>query len=292
MPALGLALGLPYSRGASAAFVGPLDDYASGLAAAFSTRRLLASYAASLLRIRESGGNTEADIGFDSNGNLDTTALLAHVGSNSGYVTKVYDQSGSGDDLVQATAAKQPRIVNAGTVVTLNGRPAIEVVSNNSQGMATAAFTAQTGATWSIVGTFYVPSDTSTRLFTAPVVGGQDFLAGGLQALAYAPTNSIRTYENFAWRSQVALTPPDSFGVFTRVNSSGDTLQLHDGTSASTSFTPGARNFDKWLLFGYDATNLEATAGAKFAEVMVWSTDQNANKTALLALESDYFSLS
>lgn len=65
------------------------------------------------------------DIGFDANGDLDETALLAHTGSNSGYVVTAYDQSGNGNDWTQATANKQPRIVNAGTVEKVNGKPAI-----------------------------------------------------------------------------------------------------------------------------------------------------------------------
>ncbi|MGA0984023.1 MAG: aminotransferase class I/II-fold pyridoxal phosphate-dependent enzyme, partial [Burkholderiaceae bacterium] len=36
-----------------------------------------------------------ADIGFDGSGELDTTALAAHCGSNDGFVSKWYDQSGN-----------------------------------------------------------------------------------------------------------------------------------------------------------------------------------------------------
>jgi hypothetical protein len=63
--------------------------------------------------VRRSSDNAEQDIGFTGNG-LDSASLLAFVGANSGYVTKFYDQSGNGKDLIQTTASKQYRIVNAG----------------------------------------------------------------------------------------------------------------------------------------------------------------------------------
>ena len=64
-----------------------------------------------------------ADIGF-AGGWLDSAALLAFVGAGSGYVVTWYDQSGAGRDVASATAAAQPRLVNAGTLeAAANGRP-------------------------------------------------------------------------------------------------------------------------------------------------------------------------
>jgi hypothetical protein len=73
------------------------------------------------IRVRRSSDNAEQDIGFDLNGELDRTALLDFVGrdaSNKGFVTRWYDQSGNGRDMVQADLAKQGVIVDGGLVVT------------------------------------------------------------------------------------------------------------------------------------------------------------------------------
>lgn len=91
-----------------------LDSYTSGLWAALSVNQLLTSYTGSLMRVRRSSDNAEQDIGSAS-GTLDTTALSSFVGSDSAYVVTWYDQSGGGNDFTNATAASQPRIVNAGT---------------------------------------------------------------------------------------------------------------------------------------------------------------------------------
>lgn len=105
-------------------FVGPLDYYTANLVGAWSVaRRLLSSYTGSLIRIRRSSDSTESNIGYDADGNLDTAAITSFVGANSAYVTKIYHQNG-GSDLAQATAANQPRIVNAGTIDTMGGLPA------------------------------------------------------------------------------------------------------------------------------------------------------------------------
>jgi hypothetical protein len=50
-------------------------------AAAYSLRKLRSAYTGPAIRVRRSSDNAELNIGFTANGDLDTTALLAHVGS-------------------------------------------------------------------------------------------------------------------------------------------------------------------------------------------------------------------
>ena len=64
---------------------------------------------------------------------------ITHVDSISGFVTTWYDQSGNALNAVQATAANQPRIVNAGVVDLLGSRPA--VLANGSSHMTTPTIT-------------------------------------------------------------------------------------------------------------------------------------------------------
>ncbi len=79
---LGLGLGVNSitSQKIGAGFTGILDEY-SGAAAAYSVRRLSSTYTDGLIRVRRSSDDTEQDIGFDANGDLDTTALTTFVGS-------------------------------------------------------------------------------------------------------------------------------------------------------------------------------------------------------------------
>lgn len=89
-------------------------DLISIPAAGYSLRRLLKNYNGYLIRVRRSSDNLEKDIGFDGDGFINTAVLLNFVGTNSGYISKWYDQSGNGINLVQTAASYQPRIVNAG----------------------------------------------------------------------------------------------------------------------------------------------------------------------------------
>jgi alpha-L-arabinofuranosidase B-like protein len=96
----------------------PFAQFIVGLVTSVSLVQLLNSYSGSALRVRRDSDDAEQDIGFVS-GALDTTSLATFVGSANGLVTKWYDQSGHGQDLVQTTKSKQPKLVNAGTYLAL-----------------------------------------------------------------------------------------------------------------------------------------------------------------------------
>jgi hypothetical protein len=112
-----------------------LDTYTNATVA-YSFRKLRNAYAGSAVRIRESGGDTELDIGFDGSGNFDTAAAAAHIGGGSGFIVTWYDQSGNGINITQATAGNQP----AYTASAILSKPSAQFVSNDSLVAATAAF--------------------------------------------------------------------------------------------------------------------------------------------------------
>lgn len=112
----------PYFYGvvqSGANFVGPLDAYTANLSLAFSaTNRLLTSYLGYAFNVRRSSDSTTMDIGFNADGTVNTTALLAFAGAGSAFITKFYNQStlGAAFDYKQINGANQPRIVNAGVL--------------------------------------------------------------------------------------------------------------------------------------------------------------------------------
>jgi len=106
-----------------------LDTY-SGAVVAYSLRKINSTYTGSAIRVRRSSDNTEQNIGFNADGTLNTLSLLAFVGSGNGFVTTWYDQSANSRNAYQTTAAYQPFIVNAGSIVTNGGKPAIRNTSN------------------------------------------------------------------------------------------------------------------------------------------------------------------
>lgn len=103
----------------------PIDAIGTSAWAACSLRKLRAAYAGSAIRVVRSSDSAESDIGFLGT-NLDTPALLTFVGAGTGYVKTVYDQSGNGRHFTQSgLAAFMPQIVQSGTLVTVNSKPAM-----------------------------------------------------------------------------------------------------------------------------------------------------------------------
>lgn len=101
-----------------------LDQY-SGALFALSLRKLDRDYLGNAIRVRRSSDNSEQDIGFVS-GALDESALLSFVGAGNGFIVKIYDQSGNGNDAIQPATANQPRIVISGAIIKTNGKPTID----------------------------------------------------------------------------------------------------------------------------------------------------------------------
>lgn len=112
-------------------YTGLLDTY-SGAIGAYSLQKLRNGYSGYAIRVVRSNDSQSLDIGFDSNGNLDVTALINFVTVYYGRVSIFYDQSGNGNHAIQNAFANQPFIVINGILNTLNGKPIITTNGINS----------------------------------------------------------------------------------------------------------------------------------------------------------------
>lgn len=139
-PSLGLRPSLLLRPGAApdaaAAFVGPLDGITTVVA--YSIRRLYTDYTDDSMRIRRDSDDAEMDAPFLANGDLDVATVTAWLGGATGYVTKRYDQSGNGDDQVQATDASQPEFDD-----DIDGLPGLHFLAANDNVMSTPLVQAQ-----------------------------------------------------------------------------------------------------------------------------------------------------
>lgn len=97
-----------------------LDDVTQTAYQAYALRRLTFDYTGPLVKVRRSTDNALLDVGTATNDtDLNWAALTAFIGANTGYITTWYDQSGNARNMVQATTTKQPKLVDAGALVTL-----------------------------------------------------------------------------------------------------------------------------------------------------------------------------
>jgi hypothetical protein len=98
-------------------------NHSGGAVVAYSLRYVSTAYSGPVVRVRRSNDNAELD--FTPSEIMNGT-LVSWVGvGNDGSVTTWYDQSGNSKNCVQSTAARQPKIVSAGALVTENGKPTL-----------------------------------------------------------------------------------------------------------------------------------------------------------------------
>lgn len=121
---MGLNLGILASSKATASAALLLDTY-PGAAAAYSLRKLRTAYTGSAIRVFRSIDGTQTDIGFNSIGELDTTALLTFCGAGNGEVRIWYDQSGNARNATGVSASC--KIVISGVLQTFNSKATISV---------------------------------------------------------------------------------------------------------------------------------------------------------------------
>jgi hypothetical protein len=99
-----------------------LLDLYSGAAATYSLRQLRTGVT-SVVRVRRSGDNTEAD--FTATQVTDGT-LTTWVGAgNNGFARTWYDQSGNSRDATMTVTTQQPQIVSAGVLNVVNSKPGL-----------------------------------------------------------------------------------------------------------------------------------------------------------------------
>jgi len=91
---------------------------------AWGLRKMVSTYAGSLVRVIDTFDSTEQDVGFDVDGNLSPFFTRGPA-----RVAKLYDQSGNGSDLIPVAAGQEPYLMN---MFTECGRPAIQFRLNNA----------------------------------------------------------------------------------------------------------------------------------------------------------------
>lgn len=254
---------------AAPSFVGLLDLYPNA-AAAYSLRKLRAAYSGAAVRVRESGGNTEADIGFTSAGELDTAALLAHCGANDGFVTTWYDQSLT-NDATQTTASNQPKIVSAGSLVTENGKAAIQFDGVDD------IFAANALAGLSRLDLFFVTQTTDTQYVHFSGVSSlteRGFTAQATNALSGLTANmgTPTMYNN-----GVQFTGTTRDDVYVAQNGYQVISYINANTTAFSDF--GIGGFGSFIFSG------------KFQELIGYPSDQSANRTAIETNINNFYSI-
>jgi hypothetical protein len=278
-----------------------LDDYPNA-AAAYSLRKLDKDYTGSAIRVRRSNDNSEQDIGFVGH-DLDTASLKTFVGSNSGFVTTWYDQSGNARNATQTTAANQPRVVNAGTVDRRSGD--ISLVYDGSNDFLEAAST--NGLTISPTSFYAVSSrgNTANQLRTVFTTGilSADRGYGIFYSLTEAPTltqdrlyNQVRfqTASQISMRGDYTNTININNLFFSTITNTSNNTWYNGGNNASETYSYTNNTTTRNIMIGARTSSGAANdffLNGTTSEIVIWGANQSSNRTGIENNINTYFSI-
>ena len=260
-----------------------LLDENPGAAAAYSLRRLSSTYTGSAIQVQRAdnvGGTT--DIGFDSYGDLDTTALTTAAAGNSMVVVTWYDQSGNSNDATQGTSTARPKIYDAttGVIVDDNGKPAVEFdgVSNE---LPTPTIFSDLGA-GNAVSVFHIskcPDTTDGTVYNFSDSASNDFLSFGYNFTSgnYGSRRSSVSPVSNVFKGDSYDNTQSLFSQITTTRTNNDVFR--NGVAATLTTTDGASR-------GSQSRNSIGTNGSYFfkgvaQEIITYASDESDNRLSI-----------
>lgn len=276
---LGLGLGLQLNSMPLGGFIGLLDLYpnASG---AYSLRKLRNAYTGNCIRVRRSSDNSEQNIGFVSN-ILDTASLLTFCGAGNGFVVTWYDQSGNSRDVTQTTAANQPQIVASGVLNTVNSKASINF-NGSSQILVKTAFGSS-----NVVTNFAVYRNSS-------LLNNPNVFSIGTSGVSTSKTLGLNSSTGF---QRIFAGSSLQFNVASVVNTHYLGYAFFNGASSQIAVNGAS------AVVGDAGTNVasDLAIGAGLAgsnyfngpiqEVILYGSNQSANKSAIETLINSYYGI-
>ena len=269
-----------------------------GASAAYSLRNL-ASNIASVVRVRRASDNSEKDF---SAAEVSSGTLTNWVGAgNDGFVSTWYDQSGNANDATQATTTSQPKIVDAGALVTdANGKPWIDFqnTAGGSIGLEMASNIRETNGASSIFASIKFD-----QIFTGGTEYQNPFFLYDTQRWLVGSTTGPVDYKDLCISDANGASGNYRYVRFPSTLTNHNLLtSIYDGSSttgggkpdiqfnvnsAAKVGTDGASDFGVPTTgnnsIGYRMDTSNQGCDAKFQEVIIYDSDQSANRAAIEA---------
>ena len=301
-----------------------LLDQFSGSGAAYSTRRI-ASSTTVLMRVRRdtaggTGDDDEADVAFDSNGELSLDSIISNasngvaattlgqfinVGTVGGTtytnpdslsgtavctVTSWYDQSPRGNNLEQASHSSQP-IIHDGTsnqdLEKENGKVCLELGTTKKMSVASVSWSDVTarGDAYSVLSFNAFP----TGQYEGSVYNmDTNLVQNGLISTSYNGTSVLKALAGQVSHPNPIVSTGTNYLVYHRSGGSyttGSSLLVAINGGALSTQRSGTRNWSGMNL------NADGKADYRINELIVFNPPSDSNRTDIETNINDYYSI-
>ena len=251
-----------------------LDQYGEDCDAAYSVRKLRADYSGSAFRVRRTSDDTEQDIGFDGDGNLDESALTTFVGSNDGYIVTWYDQTTNGNDATQATTSRQMRVVSSGTVDKLGTK--VAPISNTTR----VHYTMDSAVS-------VTPPQTSVAVIKSSLTGGANHFIGETLSGTYRFSGHT-DFLQLNGGSSISGSGISQAHMIAVGLANGASSEIRaNGSQEATGNTSG-NAYSINIVFGLNATN---NFEGNMQEILIYTADKTSDIDDIESNINTYFSV-
>jgi len=275
----------PYIFGSGTSYL--LDTYSA--TAAYSLRQLKTGVT-SVVRVRRSSDNAESD--FTATEISDGTLASWSTGTDS-FVVTWYDQSGNGYNQTQSTAGSQPKLVSSGSVLALNSVSAIQFDGSNDYLTRGTSLNEIHGNDWSYSSVANNEANNGNGMvWSNRASSGSNF---GCHARVDRRTNKIHTLIDTGAANTTYTTLATDNTNSQRLNtffldSSDNGEAFLNGVSQSTATLPTALTSGGNFDIGRQALGGSYLNGY-IQEVIIFGSDQSANRTAIESDINTYYSI-
>jgi len=275
------------------AFTGLLNDY-SGAAAAYSLRLLDNTYTGDAIRVRRSSDNTEQNIGFVNN-ELDTASLETFAGAGDAFVTTWYDQSGNGNDVVNATASSQPKIIENGTTITEGTKPSLDFSSSKGLELASVSISANA---YSFFGVTDTTGSSPRALFRNRDLGAFGSLEGAAFLEFTTGDSIINTFMDDGQGNAIVASSgsvADGYHLIsTHYTLSAASLYIDTAQEGSSSIGSGSTPLIGPIDFPYiniGGLRFSRPWNNSIQEIVLYNNDQLSNRSGIETNINDHYSI-
>lgn len=272
----------------------PVDEFSIPIA--YSLRKV-SSTATNCIRVRRDSDNTEQDIGFVGN-DFDASAVSSFCGAGNGYVVKWYNQgtTGATDDISQSTAANQPVIQDAGTVVSFHGNYAVRFNAINNRHLVGSALSELNAEPLS----YFIVHDnlsTTTGGTFMSIFSTGDGTSSNSRLQIYPTSNTttqISTFVRNTSGTNTFVSPGSAISINTPylrsgiIDSSKGMESWRNGSSEGTNTFSGTY-VNATLEVG--SNNSTQYSNGKISELFIFGTDESSNRADIETNINDYYSI-